>query len=244
MKTKGYLLLTMLCLAAQILCADGLHIVFSESANNIIGVTPKMRNVDDMFYFSMEQAAVFAAKLDKSFCIFRTATLDRLHGETDDIGTATFIVNVVADWELLLDYLDFIECIDSFDFHGFTIGIWDVYDDIPSVYTSPLTDTIEEINPELVLDGNSVIAQATARSVHLDIALDEAFKLALSEISKYQDMNIQNMTRGIEDFTELVVLINAENVVSEVKLAEVKMFYDTTATPSAYIAKMTLKKEY
>jgi hypothetical protein len=242
MKNRIILIIIAFNLTFSVLYSEGVRFDFQHGAKLTLGATPIMRNVDNMYYFALEQAAIFATKLDKSFCIFHYATLEREYDQHLRSESATFIVNVVADWDMLLDYLDFLDCVAQEYFHGYYLLLFDIDDIEPNMRITKHTDPINEMIPQISLTGNTLSATATARHTRLDEAIDEAFKYALSEISKYQDINIRSMYREILAFSEHAILQYAENIVSDVYFAEIDVYFGRVSNMGYYTTKVVLEK--
>jgi hypothetical protein len=101
---------------------------------------------------------------------------------------------------------------------------------------------ITEVVPHASLNGNILSATATARHTRLDEAIDDAFKYALAEISKYLDINVKSMYREILAFSEHAILQYAENIVADVHFAEIDVFYSRISNLGHYTVKVTLEK--
>jgi hypothetical protein len=197
--------------------------------------------MDWMYKFALEQSAIFATKLDTSFCIFRQASLERSYDNQTFGDVVTFSVNVVADIDMLYDYLDFLEIVAQQDFRGYHLLFFNLSGSEPDLHITFFDDTIEEVIPYTIVRENLVYGVATARSTRMDIALDDAFQYALTEISMYQDLNIRAMERGIEAFSEQAILIYSENVVSNVRFSEIEAYVSPLG---AYTVKVTLVKDF
>jgi hypothetical protein len=118
-------------------------------------------------------------------------------------------------------------------------------DDIePNMLVTNHTTPFSEIIPQISIVGNALSATATARRTRLDEALDEAFKLALSEVSKYQDINIRSMYREILAFSEHAILQYAENIVSDVHFSEVDIYWSLVSNQGYYTVQVTLEKRF
>ena len=240
---KKLLICLLLCLfVIPCVSVDGVRLYFPRGTTTYFGITPKMPNQDRMHSFALEQASIFATKLDSSFCIFRLAAIDETFADTESSDYAVFIVNVIAEWDHLYTYLDNLIHIGRYDYKGYDIYFFNFVEKTPCIVVSTESFEIELTEPFIEVWGNTVTSTATARHRNLDDAVDEAFKLALSEISKYQDMNVKSMHRGIEYYSELATLITSENVVSEVSFSQVDFLYDIRSHIGVYHVKVSLVK--
>ena len=224
--------------------ADSVRLVFPPGSTSCFGVSPKMPNKDRMINFALEQASIFAAKLDRSFCIFRMATLEQTYGGLNDGRVASFIVNVIAEWDDLEIYLRNFKHIGDHEYKGYQIYFFNFVEKEPCIMVIEHDDEIELSDTCLMVIDGVVISTATARHRYLDEALDEAYKIALSEISKYQDINVKTMHRGIDYFSELATLLSSENVVSDVRFYEVDIRYSILSNLGGYNVKVSLIKHF
>jgi len=241
---RKYLVILILIVIHQLCLANTMQITFPKGSTVVIGTAPKLSNTDIMDNFALEQASVFASKIDYSLCIFRMAHLGRDYDDASHDDSATFMVNVVAYVSLLYDYLQYLNVIDEKEFYGYKVNFYNLYD-IEHEHQVIESDTpISLSRPEVIKTENTVTGIGTASSSQLDVALDEAFQLALTEISKYQDTNIRSMNRGVTDFSEQALLIDAENIVSEVCFSEIHMSFNPSSSVNSYTVKVLLDKVY
>jgi len=242
---RNYIFIILFTIVIHQLCfANTIQITFPRGSTTVIGTAPKLSDKDTMQQFALDQAAVFASKIDYSLCIFRMAHLGRHYDDASHDDSATFIVNVVAYVSLLYDYLQYLKVVDERDFHGYQINFYDLYD-TENAYQITENDTpIPLSGPELIHNGHYVTGVGIATSAKLDLALDEAFKLALAEISKYQDINIKSMNRGVTDFSEQALLVDAENIVNDVCFSEIHLAFYPSNTLDSYTVKVLLDKVY
>ena len=241
-KTSICLLLVIFALCS--VYANGVRLIFPYGATTYFGITPKMPNKERMRNYALEQASIFAVKLDSSFCIFRLATLDETDHDNHRSDSASFLVNVIAEWSDLDNYLNNLILIGHHEYKGYDIYFFNFIEKEPCITVSTELFTIEMTEPFIQVFEKTVSSTATAKHRNLDDALDEAFKLALSEISKYQDINVKTMHRGVEYYSELATLITSENVVSDVHFSMVDILYDINSLIGSYLVKIYLVKQY
>jgi hypothetical protein len=122
--------------------------------------------------------------------------------------------------------------------------LFDLYGDETSVYISESGVPLYDIHPYTTMEQNLIRGVATARHSRLHLALDDAFRYALTEISKYQDIHIRAMRRGIDRFAEQATLIHSENIVSDVRFVEIEIYYDAHYELGAFVVKVILEKEF
>jgi len=241
---KKYYLFTIFIIIGCLCLADTIQITFPKGSTTVVGAAPQLADKETMQRFALEQSAVFAAKLDYSLCIFRNAHLSRHYDDATHDESATFIVNVVAYVSMLYDYLEYLQMLQERDFHGYQLYFFDLYETDQAFQVAELSDLVVVDIPELIMTGNTVTGVGAASSSQLDIALDEAFKLALSEISKYQDTHIKAMHRSVTDFSEQALLVSSENIVNEVCFSEIYMSYQPENMLESYTVKVLLDKVY
>jgi len=239
-----YLLVIIMVITHHLCFANTMQITFPKGSTTVIGTAPKYIDNDTMQQFALDQAAIFASKIDYSLCIFRFAHLGRDYDDTSYDDSATFIVNVVAYVSSLYDYLQFLKVVDERDFNGYKVNFYNLYDVEHTHQITEHNTPITLSEPEIVKTGNTVTGIGTASSSQLDIALDEAFKFALSEISKYQDINIKSMHRSVIEFSEQALLMNAENIVSDVCFSEIHMSHNLTNNLDSFTVKVLLDKVF
>jgi len=230
--------------AISVTQADGLHIVFPQGSSTVIGTAQKRIDHNEMAMITREQAAIFATKIDYSLCIFRMAYLDTDYGSERHDDSATFIVNVVADLSMLYDYLYYLQEIHQKEFYGYHLTFYNLYEGQQPVVITDYTDDIELTRPQLVITGSTVTGVGVAKSADLSFALDEAFRFALSEISKYQDVNIKTMHRGVTEYSEQALLVDSENLVTDVSFDEIYMQQKIVDNLNSFTVKVKLSRVY
>jgi len=241
---KYLLLVIFIVVTISVSQAEGLHIVFPHGSSTVIGTTQKRLDQNEMAMITREQAAIFATKIDYSLCIFRMAYLDTDFGSERHDDSATFIVNVVADLSMLYDYLYYLQEVQQEEFYGYFLAFYNLYEGQQPVAITDYAEDIELARPKLTIAGNTVTGVGVAKSADLSFALDEAFRFALSEISKYQDVNIKTMHRGVTEYTEQALLVDSENLVTDVCFREVYMQQKIVDNLNTFIVKVMLSRVY
>jgi hypothetical protein len=238
----------LLLLASQYVLAEGISIMFPNQSRISVGIAPIVRDKDQMERYSLVNAAIFATKLKESYCIYRFAIQDVQSGKKDRAEYRTFIVNVVNDITLLYEYLDDLQLIYSEDFKNYRIAFYDTLDTFNPIVIRPFDYPITVEEPDVLVNGRIVKATGYANSKDLDTAFDEAFKLALAEISKYQDMNIKSMNKNYDssdtEFNESVMELNSENIVTNVYFSEIELYFGFKNNLINYVAKIELMKDF
>jgi len=242
---KRYFLLTIFIITAISLChAEGLRIIFPQGSSTVIGTAHKSLDPNEMSITAREQAAIFATKIDYSLCIFRMAYLDTDFGSERQDDSATFIVNVVADLSMLYDYLYYLKEVRQREFYGYLLNFYNLSDEPELSIVMDYKNDIELARPSLITNGNTVTGVGVAKSADLYHALNEAFKFALSEISKYQDVNIKTMQRGITEYTEQALLVDSENLVTDVCFSEIYLQQKIVDNLNSFTVKVMLSRVY
>jgi len=224
--------------------AEGLHINFPQGSTTTLGVAHKSLDENEMIMITREQAAIFATKIDYSFCIFRMAYLDTENEGRQEDGSATFIVNVVADLSMLYDYVYYLQEIDKREFYGYHLIFYNLYEDQQPVSITDYYDDIEFTSSYLIPTGNTVTGVGIAQRSILNNALDEAFRFALSEISKYQDLNIKTMQQNVTEYSEQALLLNSENIVTDVTFSDIYIQQKFVDNLNYFCVKVMLKRVY
>ena len=239
---RNFIVFIILILIAQMSFAQGLHIVFADGSRTVLGATPVMNDTEKMESFALDQAVVFASQLHKSFCIYRHASLDRNFDDKSVGESAEFLINIVADPILLQKYLKELNLVGSEYFQGYNVFFFNTNHESPDVSSNSFSEEIAVNVPSIVVNDNTIRSIASASCTKLDEALDTAFKLALSEMSKHQDINVKSMNREITSFQEQARLLNSENLVENVRFSEIKMFFKNVNNLMSYIVEITMEK--
>ena len=229
------------------LLSSGLRIIFPENSSIVIGVSPLLINQIKMNDYSLEQAAVFSAKLDSTYSIFELAILEKDFIEFDNNDFAEFSLNVITDSLAIRRKIMHLKKVDSIIFGGHYIAFYGFIEkNIKPEYIFPLNDLVVRKPFIRIEDADyqkSVTSFAYASCSRLDEALDEAFSSALSELSKNQNIHIRNMRRSFLDFHESTTLISSRNILANVKFKEVSIFTKNENNLITYIVEVQLRKD-
>jgi hypothetical protein len=245
---KKVIFFVLILIAGQYVLAEGISIQFPEKSTISVGIAPIIRDKDEMERYSLVNAAIFATKLKESYCIYRFAIQDVQSGKKDHAEFRTFIVNVVNDITLLYEHLDDLKLVYSEDFKKYRVAFYDTLDTFNPIVVRPFDYPITVEEPDVLVNGRIVKSTGYANSKDLDTAFDEAFKLALAEISKYQDMNIKSMNKNYDssdtEINESVMELNSENIVTNVYFSEIELYFGFKNNLINYIAKIELMKDF
>ena len=145
--------------------SDAIHITFGQNSHTVIGVSPIQSDKMKMAQFSREQAAVFAAKLHKSYCIFKQATISTTSSSSTHTSLGDFIVNIVEDPSYMYRKLDDLQGIHNELYHGYEIVLYD--SEIESFTgTIEIKEEMYTKIADLVVKDGKVIAKATVNLVN------------------------------------------------------------------------------
>ena len=220
--------------------SHGLQIVFPDRSLSSLGVSPILFDRERMELESFEQAVVFATKLKRNYSIFRMANLDR-----DDSGDfAMFLVNVFESLDLKQFYFERLVSIHQVDFAGYRISFYDYQPQSRPINVINLFQLPSDFQaiPARV-DGHFIKSSGLASSSSLDFALDRAFEMALTELSKFQLKQVINTSLVAENFIESATVVEAENIVDDVMFSEIKLFLSFHLNLPSYVVFVELKRD-
>ncbi|MCL2064883.1 MAG: hypothetical protein FWG98_11020 [Candidatus Cloacimonetes bacterium] len=142
----------------------------------------------------------------------------------------------------LLEYevidFDFEEIIPDFD----NQTIQTTWEDL-NVNISNFVGELRVHPPFTRVEGHFVKATTYASSSRLDEALDRAFELALTEISKHQIQQVISTSVAAEHFLETATVIEAENIVDNLMFSEIKLSLNFHFNIHSFVAQVELKKD-
>jgi hypothetical protein len=246
---KKIILLILLTISISILNSQkqlmGLNIKFYHDNTATLGITPFMRNVMDMYDYTLEQAAIYGARLERSLCVYGSANIDidNENYTTTQTQTASYTVTVVDDWDILEEYLEYLMIVDEYEYNGYMIAFFDFDDVEPSLKITPYNNEPDIPNLKISKSGSSLKAIGVSKRRYLDEAFYDAFRLAMSEFSQYQNSTIKAMDKNFDEYVEDVSLITANNIISDVLFSELDIFYYPTSL-GQFLVILTLEQVF
>ena len=201
--------------------SESLEIIFPENSSLTIGTCPVLLNTDQVRQSSREQAGIFTTKLAGVFSTYELAILRKI-SEYNIIEQQMQIErNIMLNIDLMYENINNIFYIDGIERFSYFIGLYgdNEYEPLPTF--TAYQDIPYEMNDSLSVFNNYIISSTVATSYRLDVALDEAFERALTEISKYLDLSVRTMTQDSDLLHQKATLLSTDIELHNIRFSKI-----------------------
>ncbi len=198
-----------------------LEIVFPENSKLSIGTCPVLLDIEQVRYQSRVQAGVFASKLTGVLSMYELAVLNQIIGENISEQQMQIERNVMLSLDAMHENIRNLFLIDGVQRFSYFIGLYglDEYATLP-VFTAYNEAPYHNLEALEVFD-TYIRSSGISNSYRLDVALDDAFSSALSEMSKYLVIEVKSMTKDSDFLQEKAMILSSNAELRNIQFSRI-----------------------
>ena len=214
--------------------ANSILIEFPQHSKTVLGVSVKSDDFDLMENFAREQASVLFTRLHSSQNYYEYLQIDEYNRKNTR--------NIVKSIDDLYYNFSKLNLVYTHSYGGYEIFFYDSdVTDVPFITEN--IDSMIAKDTKVIIQSGSISTAATAEAIKLDEALEIAFDLALTEMSKTTEIVSVTRLESNPFTTFRDILLVSQNDLYDVRLNKVEMKLNNEKNYQTFTVRVVLIKD-